>query len=362
MLRFIIIFIGFTLSQFNAVADVINVQFVPEIYGRNVSGLLRCQISNGGAPRPVSVSIVVKERVAGVVCVIKTPVFTLGSGSQPIPLRVAGSTAVQFSDGRSGRLLRQTNAFPSGDYEYCYTINLINSDQPPVEQCFDYTLAPFADLSLLDPFDGDSTCNRRPVLTWQPLLPAIPGAAYQLVLTKVKNGQSPTEAMNYNLPFINQRAIMTPILVYPPVQRELSNGKYAWQVSAYKDQVILNRSEIWTFTVGCPDEPDPVVKQVDHSYRDIVDLSKGNDYLVTDSIRFSIVNSNAEERLRYTLVTLPERGRPVRGLPKIKLSRGLNLITIGIPKSRRNAGKDFLLRVWLPNGTLQQLRIRYEKE
>jgi hypothetical protein len=340
----------------------INVQFVPEIYGRNINGLFNCQFINAGAKRQASLTISVTERNAGLIAMVRIPEFYIVPGSSPLPVMAARSAAIQIADNRLGKLAKQSNMFPEGDYDYCFELTFTGSDLGPQEQCFSYALAPFADLNLIDPYDGESSCNKRPMFTWQPLIPTVPGSYYQLVLTEIKSGQNATEAINYNLPLINQLNITVPLLTYPSIVRELEIGKkYAWQVSAYKDQTVLNRSEIWEFAVSCTDS---VKKKVDtESYREIDDLGRGNFYISTGHIKFTVVNSYEQQPLKYEIIQVEDQSKRIKHLPKVQLEPGKNYIDLDISGvGSFKDGKYYIMNVSLPNGIIKSLRFVYKNE
>lgn len=344
------------------VSAQVSVQFVPEVYGRNLNGLFNCRLMNLSGRRTASLQITVSERKAGTVCVIKTAEFTILPGSNPIPLAAASGAAIRFANNRLGQITASSRSFPEGDYDYCFTLSYTHSDNPPDEQCFPYLLAPFADLSLIDPLNKDKICDKRPLFTWQPLLPGLAGTNYQLVLAEIKTGQNATEALNYNLPIINQSGIIAPILPFPAVNRELEPKKrYAWQVTAYKEHTILNRSEIWEFTLDCKDTVPKKVKK-DSGYRDIEDLLKGNYYVAKGDIRISIINPYSKQPLKYTVTALEGNGKPIGKLPKLQLENGTNKLIIDLSGNRSfKPGAYYILNLWLPNGGLKNLRFLYEK-
>lgn len=343
-----------------SVSAQVTVQFIPEINGRNLNGLFNCQLINMAIPREATITITVSERNAGAICFIRIPQFMLPSGVSGIPSSAAKSASIQFSNTNSGRLSGLNNAFPAGDYEYCYSVNFLNSDTQSDEQCFSYTLAPFSDLNLIDPYDQETITIKRPLLTWQPLLPGIPGAYYQLVLTEIKDKQNATEALNYNLPIINQLNIVSPILPYPSIARELENKKkYAWQVTAYKDQTILTRSEIWEFTVGVAEKEKKEVW--DKSYRNVEDLSAGNYYVAHGELRLAIVNDYALQKLKYTITSITNIKAKFRRLPEVQLNSGSNFIVIDLQTTGYfENGHNYILTFNLANGTQKKLRFIYE--
>jgi len=181
-----------------------------------------------------------------------------------------------------------------------------------------------------------------------------------LVLSEIKTGQNPTEALNYNLPVINQSHIIAPILPYPSIAPQLVKGKkYAWQVTAYKDQTVLNRSEIWEFTVDCQDS---VKKVADDGYRDIEDLSKGNYYIASRYLKFALVNPYQAQDLKYTILPLNSPDKKIRRLPKLKIISGLNQIKIDLSLTNLKSGEYYVLNAWLPNGSTRSLRFIYLEE
>ncbi len=337
----------------------VSVQFIPEINGRNVNGLFNCQLINAELPHQAVLTIRVSERNAGTVCLIKTPEFNLPTGVITVPINAARGANIEFANNDSGRLTSLNNAFPAGDYEYCYNLDILGADNTPTDQCFSYNLAPFADLNLIEPYDQEKINNNRPLLTWQPLIPGVPGAYYQLVLTEIKKNQNATEAINYNLTIINQLNIVSPILPFPSIVRELEHSKkYAWQVTAYKNQTILTRSEIWEFTVNSPLPANKVIE--DTGYRNIEDMLGGNYYIANGELRFAVINSYEDQNLNYSITPLSNVKTKIRKLPKLKLVSGSNMIKMDLYAiGSFTNGDSYLLEVNLPNGNVKSLRFLY---
>jgi len=335
-------------------------QFLPEIYGRNIEGLLNCRIINPSGRKTGSLMLTVSERKSGTVMTVKTANFTLMPGVNSLPVAAVRGASFEFYNNPVAVIVRHDHDFPVGDYEYCFTINYAGGDIPS-EQCFDYNLVPLAQLHLIEPYDRDTLCNKKPLLTWQPLIPTVQGTTYQLVLAEVKNDQNAVEALNYNLPIINQSHILSPILTYPAIVPQLEDGKtYAWQVTAYKDQTILNRSEIWTFREQCNEKKkEPVLS--DDGYRDIEDLVRGNYYIASGAIRFAVTNPYKEAKFKYQIETLNNPGKKIKGLPKIVLATGKNKIMIDLANTDSFIdGYSYLMTVWLPDGTMKNLRFIYK--
>lgn len=338
----------------------VNVQFIPELNGRNVEGLLNLKLINSSGRKSGSLQLTVSERKSGTVLVIKTTAFTIDPGVNTLPLSAVRSSAIEFYNSPIGVIVRHGNNFPIGNYDYCFTMNYTGNDVPS-EECFNYNLVPFAELHLIEPFDKDTICDKKPSLSWQPLIPTVRGTSYQVVLSEIKSNQNAIEALNYNLPLINQSHLTSPVLIYPLIAKELEEGKtYAWQVTAYKDQTLLNRSETWQFKVQCTEKK--TVKVIDDDgYRDIGDLTKGNYYIAIGMIKFALINPYGASNFKYEIETLNNPGKKIKGLPKIKIETGKNKIFINLANTDSfTDGYSYLMKLWLPDGSIKNLRFIYK--
>jgi len=349
----LMVFIGFSC----AVSAQVSIQFIPEVYGRNLSGLLNAGILNTGGKMNVRLSITVTEEKAGKVVSVLTQPFVIVPGSNMIPASAARSASVQLANNKVARFIQQNSAFPQGNYEYSYkVISAISVEEIIVDQTFEQEVLPPAPLDLIEPYNEDKICNKQPLLTWQPSIPTIPGTQYELLMVEMKDRQSAVEALNYNLPIVKQKGIVNTMLLYPPASKALTEGKkYAWQVTAYKDQTVINRSEVWEFTLDCKEEKEVV--EDDNGYRDIEDLVKGNYYVARGSVKFSLVNSYNEQPLKYSIQCVTDPNQKMRSLPKVKLKRGRNKIHLDF--SRNYSFKDeysYILKVYLPDGMSKSLR------
>jgi hypothetical protein len=346
----------FTLHVFGQVTF----QFIPELYGRSVDALLNCRIINLSGRKSGSLTLTVSERKHGAILTVRTAPFNLGPGVNALPLAAVRTSSVEFFVNQIAVLVKQDHYFPAGDYEYCFTMNFSGGSDAPAEQCFIYNLVPFAELHLIEPYDRDTLCDKKPMLTWQPLIPTINGTSYQVVLSEIKKDQNAIEALEYNLPIVNQSYLTSPVLIYPPIARQLEDGKtYAWQVTAYKNQTILSRSEIWQFKVQCH-EKKPVVLNED-GYRDIEDLTRGNYYLAVGTIKFALTNPYKEGNFKYQIESLNNPGKKIRGLPRVRLTTGKNKILIDLANTDAfTDGSSYLMKLWLPNGDVKNLRFIYK--
>jgi hypothetical protein len=340
----------------------VSVQFIPEIFGRNIDGLMNATLINLQQRRSVRLKITVAEAKAGQVLVLQTQPFDLVPGHNILPSAIIRSAKIGMAANKVGNYIRQNQSLPAGNYEYTFdVISAISHEEVIVDQVFSQEITPPAPLDLIEPFNEDKICEKRPILTWQPALPLVAGQLYGLTLVEVKDKQNPVEALNYNLPIVNQKGIIANVLMYPPISKELTEGKkYAWQVTAYKDQTVINRSEVWSFTVDCKDSVSNTI-ETDNGYRDLEDLLKGNFYVATGSIKFMIINSYAPQKLKYSITCITDPEQKIRALPKKKLINGKNKINLDLSHNFSfKDGYSYLLHVEMPNGKNQTLRFIYK--
>lgn len=337
--------------------------FVPQVHGRTLDGLLMVRIANPAAQKAiVTLTVMVTEQRGGRVVAIQTPPFELLPGSNVLPAGLVARSSIHFAANKLGDVTRQSGYFTEGDYEYCFELADINKQKEIIgQQCFDYFLEPFSPLLLMTPGEQDVICDKKPSFFWQPLLPAIPGMQYRLVLVELKSGQAKVEALYYNTPIINQLNIAMPMLFYPSIARQLEEGKqYVWQVTAYKNDMKLADSEVWNFTVSCTDSSK---KALPESFRNIEDLAQGNFYLAKNELLFAVKNVYDKNTLSYQIKCITQPDQKIKKLPQIKLERGINHVTIDLSENRSFIdGYYYILTVKLPSGEEKQLRFLYKKE
>jgi hypothetical protein len=336
--------------------------FMPEIQGRTLENIYKVRMGNPAGRQTVNLVINVTEAKSGAVVTIRTNAFELLPGMNTVPPGAVYNAGVSFGASKIATVVKQSGFFPEGDYDYCFQLYEGNNHNNSLldEQCFSYNLQPFSSMQLIQPYDGDKLCDKRPTLSWQPLIPAINGVMYRLLLVEVKENQQRAEALRMNLAIINQRQIPMPMLLYPSLANELVEGKkYAWQVSAYKNDLLLAESEIWDFTVECEKTP---VAAPPEAFRNLEDLTKGNFYIARGQILFAFNNTYAETKLQYSIQCLTKPDQQFKKLPTVKVARGQNQVVIDLSgKSGFVDGSFYIMDVKLPSGEEKQLRFIYKQ-
>lgn len=353
---------GLLLCLFIHVKAQYTFAFMPEIQGRSLENIYKVRIGNTGARQTVSLVVTVTEARSGTIVTLKTAPFELMPGMNTVPPAAAYNAGVVFGQSKLATIVSQSGFFMEGDYDYCFqlfdggshfTVQL-------AEQCFNYSLEPFSNMQLIQPYDEDKICDKRPTFNWQPLIPAVNGAMYRLLLAEVRAGQTPAEALRTNLAIINQRNIPLPILQYPSLANQLEEGKeYAWQVTAYKNDLMLVQSEIWSFKVDC--ENDSTKLPLD-AFRNLEDLTRGNYYVARGQLLFAFNNVYAAATLQYTIHCLNKPDQQFKKMPAVKVTHGPNQVVIDLSDNSSFVdGYFYIMEVTLPDGSRKQLRFIYKQ-
>jgi hypothetical protein len=360
-MRKIILTALYFFSLVTAVRAQVNFTFLPELYGRSIDGLGNFQVQNIGTEKIDGVIfITVKENSAGPVVMVITPRVTINPGLTNFPKSVFSNSSFRFSSGSYGAIANQTRGLPPGDYDFCFRfVPLDKSRFNEYETCFDGDIQPLAPLTLLNPADRDSICNKRPVLSWQPPLPFSAAMRFRLLLTEKKTGEGVADLL-MKTPLLLLDNISSTTINYPSANPELKEGKtYYWQVVAYDKGVIISKSEIWEFTVQCKELDKPLPND---SYRELKLLVNGNYYIANRALKFSFNNNYNIQKLHYTIVDIADGAKEIKHLPEVQLQRGLNKIDIDLQDLGLKPGNHYLLKVYPFNEPAVEIRFIYTDE
>jgi len=143
---------------------------------------------------------------------------------------------------------------PVGNYELCYSLVRIDEagSERVAEQCESVVIEPLSPPQLVIPTDSERVELTRPLFTWLPPSPYTLFAklSYDLKLVEVQSLQTGAEAVQDNMPLVQQSNLAVANLQYPVSLPELDTAKlYAWQVTARSSGLEVAKSEVWTFRV-----------------------------------------------------------------------------------------------------------------
>jgi hypothetical protein len=340
------------------------INFNAALNGQTLDGLSNVQITNSSHEDVrIKVNIQVREMNNGNVLNTTIPFVLLRQGVNNIDRRSFSNARFLFSSNYYGTTLSQSGKFPEGDYEYCYQVEITDSKtnwpNSFFENCFNLQFQPITPLMLISPSDGEESCDSRPDFTWQLPMPFPQNAKCRLILCEITEKQDLAEAINYNLPIINQGNIAGNQLRYPSNVPELQKDKlYAWQVILYSDKTILKTSEIWSYKVKC--EENKVLPNTD-SYRELKETDDGNFYIANQVLRFSFNNPYNSGKLEYSISKVTDLQTAIKGLPGLKMQTGLNKFDIDLSENKSFVvGQEYLLTITLINNRRLTLRFIYK--
>lgn len=149
------------------------------------------------------------------------------------------------------------NYIPLGSYVACYRIIKNGTKPEPVaDECVRVIINPLSPPQLNTPADKEVLTTPYPMLTWVPPSPAamFNNLNYAISIAEVGKGQSPADAVLYNVPVYSTANIRNTFQNYPPGYSSLQPGKlYAWQVKANNGFNYSAQTEVWTFTIQADD-------------------------------------------------------------------------------------------------------------
>lgn len=343
----------------------ITIGFVPTVHGQTIDGLAYATIVNSSGKELIgTLRIKVRHLKNGMVVTVLTPDFLIRTGASTINRDAYARSRFVFTNSSEAQILSQTQRFTEGEYEYCYELTArepkSNIPRGVFENCFTHILQPTTPLFLINPANGDKTCNKRPVFTWQPPMPLLPGTRFRILVVPVNEGQTPIEAISNNLPVINQNNLSVSMLLYPVHAPDLvKDRKYAWQVTAYNNKTIVTKSEIWIVKVEC-DEPEKEIQG--DSYREIKSASDGSYYAAFKVLRFSFENPYSSGELNYSIQNISDPGKEIKKLPKLTMQTGFNKYELDLSNNRSfKSGGQYLLIITGKDGRKYELRFLYEE-
>lgn len=365
-MRIVIHIILFTAASLISLSgnSQVQINFMPSVHGQSLSGVTFFQINNlTNTDFNASLKIIISEEKAGTVAEINSPSMLIKRGLSSFNQSMIAIGNIKFFQNQVASILKQTTRLPEGEYEYCYELSPIEEKagvQDFYENCFHYNLQPLSPLLLVEPMDREKICNQKPGFIWQPPMPADLNARYRILLVEKKEKQTAREALSYNQPIINISDLRVPRINYPLSSKELEKGKtYAWQIYYSVNNMLLSRSEVWTFKIDCEEDS---VTEADDSYRELKSGISGDYYVANRILKFAINNAYSDGDLEYKIYNQSEQNKQVKNLPRLKLVTGLNKYDLKIYEyTAFKDGDNYLLEIQMPGGQKLNLRFTYKE-
>lgn len=109
-------------------------------------------------------------------------------------------------------------------------------------------------ITLSSPFDKDTIEETTPNFMWQANLTSIQNdirLSQVIVVTQLMSNQTATESIIENDPIFYRTDLMSNTIQYASSETELEEGKtYAWQIQYLYNDVLIQQSDVWQFTLA----------------------------------------------------------------------------------------------------------------
>jgi len=330
----------------------------------NLDQLTNIQLTNASvAPIQGIVQIQMEDNVHNSIFQMQSYPITINQGQRIGGQEIEWENGLQLGNEAVSRLLATSGELMSGQYVYCYRFLNSLTGQVVGSYCQENSFQNFQRPKLIFPAKQASLTNRFPVLIWQPPVPGASRGAlnYTLRLVELEEGQAAVDALNRNMPLLERHHLKTSSLPYPITAMPLKEGQqYAWQVTAYWNDVEMGQTEIWGFEV-VQAEKLPTENTLP-SYRLVSKQMAGNYYVFDQQILFAYENKAREKNLRYKIYPKGEKENDFVVLPTISLSSGINQIAIDIT-NKLNLKKDspYILEITDKHGFVYFLAFKVKK-
>lgn len=249
---------------------------------------------------------------------------------------------------------------PMGAYVACYQVsNNIGEDRPFMQECIRFNIDPLSPPLLNTPADKSEVETPYPQFSWMPPSPyeMFTNLTYDLILTEVIQGQSATEAIQYNTPIYMKSNIAQPYESYASSFTKLETGKiYAWQVLAKNGLSYSAKTEVWTFKLSPPSSIKMIISQTPFVKMKRDNPEKG--IAPNGFLKLSYINETTDTIVSIHIVDLNNRDKQELTF-NIQINRGENLIQKDIQKII-NAQEGQLYEAYIINSRNEKWRMLFE--
>ncbi|RAJ75638.1 hypothetical protein CLV59_109252 [Chitinophaga dinghuensis] len=251
-----------------------------------------------------------------------------------------------------------TALLPAGNYLACYSLSLSDNKQQQQfgDDCIPFVVEPVSPPLLNMPSNESLLEERYPQFTWLPPVPAsmFSDLNYDMVITRVREGQSPQEAVQQNIPVYRGTYLKNMFVNYPPAAAPLDTGvTYAWTVTARNGKLFAAQTEVWTFRMK-----NNVVRPEDNNdafVRLRMELDAAMVH-VSGTLKVAYVNMSGEKEVRYELLSL--KNNKVIDEGKLPVVPGENYLVAPL-KKRMQDGEIYLFRIENSRGEHWQIKLTY---
>lgn len=246
---------------------------------------------------------------------------------------------------------------PAGKYVACYQLLPENEKQGllPGEECMPFAIAPVSPPLLNAPANESVTPGPLPQFSWIPPAPVtlFNDLNYEVIVTDLREGQSPAEAVQHNLPVFRAHRLKVPYANYSTGAARLDTGKtYAWTVIARNGNQFAAQTEVWTFRPGGHTQPG---KSATGAYILLKPDAGGTVASVGNVLLLAYEHPAAKSKAAFEITDLSGSNAIVQK-GDLELKTGINQLEVTLRKQVAKGGM-YLFRLKDRNGVLGQLII-----
>lgn len=247
----------------------------------------------------------------------------------------------------------------AGTYTACYSVFLVSGDAYSLiaEDCLPFAVEPVSPPLLNNPADQSVVEGNLPQFTWIPPAPItiFSDLNYDFTIVELRNGQSPAEAIQSNIPVYHTTHLKDQFLNYPASAIALDTAKnYAWTVVAKNNTQFAAQTDIWTFKIkGVPNEKIVVTQD---AYVQLKKELDGSSVACSGALQFGYSNDAGDTTVTYEIISL-DAGQSVVKTATLSLERGMNNLKVDLKKVSLTTGQSYLFR--LKNGRREYWQIKF---
>lgn len=240
----------FSVTVTKSQVSVIGVQL--QHFNVTPTSLLQASIMNAGTEQQVIIESKLFNAGGEMLMSSRSAAFALHPGLNIATDRSVAN--VEYGSGNQSTYIKTSHILPGGRFKIC--VNIISATNSEVIE--DYCDEVESDLTqflyLVNPPDKDVIPNPNPVLVWthsEPFSILGQGEYFRMIVVELSNAQSPEEGIVSNTPLFIRNYLTSHELLYPADAKILQVGhRYGWQVQKMSNDIVINKSEAWEFTLA----------------------------------------------------------------------------------------------------------------
>lgn len=239
------------LGSVNAQISVIGTQV--QHFNITANSLLEVSLMNAGQQQQVIIESKLFNSGNELLMSVRSAPFTLKNGLNTPATVSRQAASLEYGNNNQVNHIKTFHTLPGGLFKLC--VNVISS--PSMESVDDFCDEIESDLSqflyLVSPPDKDTLPTAQPLLLWthsEPFGILGQGEYFRMIVAELNKDQLPEEGILSNSPLLMKNYLTTHEVQYPMDAKTLESGKrYGWQVQKMANDIVLNKTEAWEFTL-----------------------------------------------------------------------------------------------------------------